>query len=155
MKELKDRFWEKVDQSAGPDNCWPWTAGRGRYGHFKFRGHQVGAHRFSYLMVRGPIPDGLLVCHTCDNPICVNPRHLFLGTPLDNMLDKVAKSRESHKGPRKQIEGTRNGMAKLTPEQVRSIRGRADSRKIIAAEFGVSLSLVSAIRNNKIWKHLE
>ena len=94
-----ENWWSKVD--AG-DNCWFWTAGRDRdgYGRFavglggKAQAH-VRAHRFAYETFNGPIPDGLVVMHTCDNPPCVNPRHLELGTSQDNNDDKVQKGRHA------------------------------------------------------------
>ncbi len=90
----RERFWDKVDLSAGPNKCWLWLgATNTRYGMFWCGGRQVKAHRFSWEMVHGPIPDGLLVCHRCDNPPCVNPSHLFLGSMSDNILDAVAKGR--------------------------------------------------------------
>jgi len=87
-----DPFWSKVQKS---DGCWTWagaTWGRG-YGAFKHEGRQVYAHRFAWEMAKGPIPAGLFVCHHCDNPLCVRPDHLFLGTHTDNMRDASRKGR--------------------------------------------------------------
>jgi HNH endonuclease len=90
------RFWEKVDRSG---DCWVWTAGTAHfgYGQFHLDGKPEKAHRISWILTYGPIPEGLLVCHHCDNPPCVNPRHLFVGSHRDNALDKVAKGRDPRK----------------------------------------------------------
>lgn len=87
------RFWSKVP--IGAEGCWEWKAGlspRG-YGQFWDTGTNRGAHRYAYEQVIGPIPEGLFVCHRCDNPACVRPDHLFLGTQQDNMSDKQSKGR--------------------------------------------------------------
>lgn len=92
-----DRFWAKVDRSGGHDACWMWLAGvaRSGYGVFGIQGKPRLAHRVCYRNTRGPIPSGLHVLHSCDNPLCVNPSHLWLGTNLDNVADKVAKGRQA------------------------------------------------------------
>lgn len=92
------RFEEKFQRGA-PNECWIWSAGRAgpkwnQYGHFKAEG-QIKAHRFSYQLYVGPIPEETCVCHRCDNPLCVSPAHLFLGTYLDNNRDAIAKGRHS------------------------------------------------------------
>ena len=91
-RSLKERFWEKVDKTG---NCWIWTAAcmTNGYGQIWDGSKDRGAHRISWILHNGPIPNNLHVLHKCDNPPCVRPDHLFLGTPIDNMLDAKAKGR--------------------------------------------------------------
>ncbi len=105
------RFWKNVHRLPGADACWIWTATRAKisktargagYGGFMVRfGFKVQAHRYSWELAYGPIPEGMLVCHRCDNPPCVRPDHLFLGTPADNMRDKMQKGRANHPAHRR------------------------------------------------------
>ncbi len=100
---LVDRFWDKIDKSAGPDGCWLWAASANvkGYGQFAITGsdrvdgrrRMMLAHRMAYLLSKGPIPDGLLVMHSCDCPPCCNPRHLSVGTPYENTHDAINKKR--------------------------------------------------------------
>ena len=113
-KTWQERFWAKVDRSGGPDACWIWTGGRkGRgYGEF-YKDHRLlGAHRVAWELAIGPIPNGLDCLHSCDNPPCCNPAHLFLGTQADNNADMVAKGRDAR--------GDKNG-SRLHPERL--VRG--------------------------------
>lgn len=112
----------------------------------------VKANRASWMIHYGPIPEGMLVCHHCDNPACVNPNHIFLGTQKDNMKDMIRKGRAN-----KAI-GSKTGNAKLTEDEVRQIvdlflSGRC-TRKEIAPIFGVSYSLIKQIIRGEVWKHV-
>lgn len=130
-------FWVQVDRGPAAV-CWPWRAGRKSqgYGTLRWRGPVVSAHRIAWEIVNGPIPSGLLVLHSCDNPPCCNPAHLFLGTIADNNHDCQAKGR------RPVMRGSTNGNARLTDVQVRAIvglwaTGRWKQRDL-ATRFGVS-----------------
>ena len=132
--------------------CWVWTGLRheGGYGEFKGGGHRF-AHRFSYELHKGPIPTGLLVCHKCDNPPCVNPSHLFVGTQKDNMQDMVAKGRHRRTG----MSGSSNPQAVLSKFAVQAIRadyatGRFRQRDL-ARKYGISRTQVSRIVRGEHW----
>lgn len=137
----------------GPDECWIWTgkAHKRRYGYLGYQGRFVLAHRLSWELTNGPIPEGMDVCHTCDNPPCCNPAHLWIGTRADNNADKIAKGREVV------LRGEMHGMAKLTWDQVSEIRSRYGAGEkgqvALAREYGVSKNLIHLIVTWKIWKH--
>jgi len=156
------RYQQKVDR-RGTSECWPWTAARFEkgYGAFRLGEKQKKAHRVGYELLVGPIPDGLLVCHTCDNPPCQNPAHWFLGTISDNAVDRERKgragARASFPDGHAASLGARNAMAKLTEKDVRVIRAlrRAGrSQKSIAAQYGITRPNVSLIVNRKTWSHV-
>ena len=98
MRTLEERFWRKVDFRYS-DGCWTWNASTIGYPPFEY-GHFNGstAHRYSYQLHHGDIPEGMFVCHTCDNPLCINPKHLFLGTAKDNSQDRINKGRPGSLG---------------------------------------------------------
>lgn len=149
---LESRFWVYVVRKSQND-CWLWTGAkmsRG-YGVIGTRRTTTLAHRLSWELHNGPIPKGsgyhgTCVLHRCDNPPCVNPEHLFLGTNAENTADKMAKGRH----PR----GTSSHMAKLTEEQVIHIRQSKDPHRTIAAKFGISRPNVSVIKHKKSWAHI-
>lgn len=149
---LIQRFWSKVDKST-PSQCWLWTAstaGKG-YGQIKLPGtrRQVYAHRLSYEMHKGVVPDGLMVLHTCDTPRCVNPEHLFLGTGLDNLQDMARKGRHLY--------GERNTEHRLTEAKVHRIfdlSGEGWSQARIAKEIGVGQPQVGRILRGERWRHI-
>ena len=146
-KDLKI-FWDKVNKT---NNCWNWIArtnGKGKYGRFSINGKDESAHRISWIIHFGQIPKGLYVCHKCDNPKCVNPKHLFLGTHLENMQDMQNKGRNIV------FKGEKNGRSKLKKEQVLEIRkiGNNLSYNQIARKFNVNAKTISDIINNVNWK---
>lgn len=147
------RFWAKVDR-RGDAECWLWTGAKGHFGHGQLTirpGRSVHAHRISWEMASGPIPDGLCVLHHCDVPACVNPSHLFLGTSEENFADMRQKGRG--RNPPKPT-GSLNGHAKLTDASVLAIRKSGELAKVLAARYGVSPSAISLIRSRKTWTHI-
>ncbi len=147
QRPITDRFWEKV---LIADGCWTWTGHIDSKGYGRLGSDHAGAHRLSWEINVGPIPDNLWVLHYCDNPSCVRPDHLFLGTIIDNLADMVSKGRH----PR----GETNGRAKTTEERVRAMRARhaaGAGRRELAIEFGMSLSQTGAILSRKNWKHVD
>lgn len=158
-------LWKQVDTSGGPESCWEWQ-GRTNFGYgiVMIHGRNIRVHRLSYELVNGPIPDGLMVRHKCDNRRCVNPDHLEVGTHQDNMDDMMERGRkpmgELHHTvarPETVVRGERNGRAKLTDDAVRSIhRMVRDGMTIsaIARHFNVSRSLVRKVRDGEVWRHV-
>lgn len=155
---MTDRFWSKVDRSRGDDACWTWTAGRSQqgYGWFYFKPKTPRqAHRVAMEMYLGhPIPPRMHVLHRCDNPPCVNPRHLFLGTNAVNVADRVSKGRSATTALG--MPGERHPNAKLTEGRVAEIRALLRSgcysHAQIAALYGVSASLIQGINAGKYWR---
>lgn len=155
MDSTEHRFWVKVN-IGNVAECWEWRASCSRDGYGQLqvggrKGRRVSAHRLSWELHNGKIPDGLHVCHKCDNKLCVNPAHLFLGTNADNMLDWKKKGLSP--------KGEKNPMSKLTEDVVREIRRLSESgwtQRDLIEKFGVSQSSVSNIIHRKNqWAWLE
>jgi hypothetical protein len=155
---LAERIERFTDKSGGLDACWPWTGGsvaRG-YGVLAINKHTHVASRVVYEMHHGPIPDGQWVLHRCDNPPCVNPAHLFLGTPHQNTADMCDKGR-AKVGARVDQKGAANHAAKFTEAQVLEIRaqhGQGASYAHLARRYGCSGGAISAICRRRTWAHL-
>jgi hypothetical protein len=142
----EDRFWSFVDRSG---ECWIWTGwcDKDGYGGFRWHDGQERAHRVSWEIAHGPIPEGHLILHRCDNPPCVNPDHLYDGTQQDNMTEKSDKGRGAT--------GERHPMAKLTEDAVRNIRSRltqGESLSSIGRVYGVHMGTIWRIREGRLWK---
>lgn len=142
-----ETFWSRVKQ-GGPDECWLWQSYcfKDGYGCFYINRRYQRAHRVSWQLVNGKIPVGLCVLHHCDTPLCVNPRHLFLGTNADNATDKVTKGRH--------LFGEKHPLARLTGEQVIEIRQATQTLRVIAQRFNVSQRLVGKIKHGEAWSHV-
>lgn len=140
--------------AVSPSGCWEWQKKPepNGYGRTTYRRRRIGSHVLSYQLHRGVIPHGMYVCHTCDNRVCVNPDHLFLGTHQENVDDMVSKGRHFHPT------GERHGRAKLTESQVTEIKSLCDSGEStqdqIAAMFGVQRTTVSSIACGRNWGYL-
>lgn len=154
---IEERFWSYVDKSG---KCWIWTGSkhgpRGiKYGSFYKNGQRFKAHRLSYEMAYGKIPDGMLVCHKCDNGLCVNPEHLFLGTHRDNTHDMWNKGRG--KAGQNHTKGSEHPHAKLTEEQVKSIRLEREAGatyKKICTRYDIDTKTLYLILKRQTWKHV-
>lgn len=152
------RFWKRVNkdgliQPHMATRCWVWTGYFGFCVRLGVKNHEgMGPHRYSYLLHTGVHPDELYVCHHCDNPRCVNPEHLFLGTALDNNHDCIAKDRNA--------KGNTHGRSKLTEELVRKIRKRhrfndpKNGAENIARELGMNGEVVRRAIRGQTWKHV-
>lgn len=156
------RFWDKVDV-RGPDECWEWTSYRvDGYGRF-WLGCSMLAHRVSWILTHSD-PGDICVLHRCDNPPCVNPTHLFLGTRQDNNRDKIEKGRDWHptgtqhwmrNQPEKINRGEQCPQSKVTEDDVRAIRKDQRLQRIIAWEYGISQAVVSKIQLRQSWIHVK
>lgn len=162
------RFWKYVTKSTDPDGCWHWagTCDLAGYGRLNVNHRPHMAHRLSWIIHNGSIPDGMNVCHRCDNPPCVNPNHLFLGTQRDNIMDCFRKGRARRaKGadtgwythPDSMARGEANGRSKVTEEVVMAIRTRYAAGvgpRQLAREYGIHRETIRMIVARRTWTHL-
>lgn len=148
---LEDRFWRFVKKTR---KCWLWTGATHEFGYGLLgkpgRSGNLRAHRVSWELHFGKIPKGRFVLHHCDNPGCVRPNHLFLGTHADNMRDMKQKGRAGQRGEK-------HTRTKLTAQDVRTIRRRiaaGEMQRTLAAEYGISETTVSGIKHRGVWSHI-
>jgi len=135
----EERFWVRVNIPVDPDACWEWIGSKASSGYGSMmidKKDNYLVHRFSWELHHGPIPDGMFICHQCDNPLCVNPNHLFCGTPLDNMRDMIAKGRQVRIEP-PHLCGEDHPRATLTQEQVNEMRSLYASGNYTIADLAL------------------
>lgn len=159
--DMKERFWERVSV-RDPEECWEWTGGKTNgYGTFCITtGYRqrtnVRAHRVAYLLAKGPITDGLFVCHACDNRLCVNPSHLWLGTSKDNMHDCATKGRivrpKRNEDEVRRYRGTSHIRSKLSLDDIQLILSSTFSHTDLAGMLGVSRRTVSWVRKGRSYR---
>jgi hypothetical protein len=146
-EEVEDLFWSKVE-IKNPESCWVWAGTKNRrYGQFHFRGDTIPAHRVSWMINRGPIPRGLWALHACDNPPCVNPDHLWLGTHTDNIKDMWDKGRGAS--------AEKNGRTQISTETAKHIKillGIGTRVPVICSFLNVTRMTVYAIKDGRSWK---
>lgn len=148
-EQVDEKSYVQKNSVLKESGCIEWTGaltGSG-YGAGSIRKQYWLAHRLSYSVFVGEIPAGMFVCHKCDNPSCVNPDHLFLGTQQDNMTDKVVKVRHCH--------GETHGMAKLTEDQIIHVLSSSESSVELGRKYGVTTDHIACIRKGRVWKHIK
>jgi hypothetical protein len=150
LKETTEaRFWARVSK-GGPDECWPWLGTRvsDGYGNFCINGKAAGTHRVAFAFANGREPAND-VCHSCDNPPCCNPAHLWEGDARANLRDMVAK------GPFRSPSGADSPNAKLTPGEVAIIRSSLEKPRVLAERYGVSYNAIRRVRMGISWRSLD
>ena len=145
-KILIERFWGKVDKSG---ECWEWIAHKSHngYGIFWFDGKNVRAHRFVLSLYDVDIPDGMCALHHCDNPSCVNPDHLYVGSPQQNIRDMVKRGRQN--------KGEGHNLTSFTEDDVRKIRKTEGPHQEVAEMFGVTDATICKIKLRQTWAHVQ
>ncbi len=164
MTETK--FWERCRTTSAAE-CWPFQGDRdsGGYGRVKINKRKAAAHRIAWGFANGEIPEGMFVCHHCDNPPCCNPAHLFIGTALDNHNDAIGKGRRPPRSSNRSRKSTgrgkafgeRSGHAKLTEQDVREIRvavGTGSTYSVLAGRFSVDKTTIRSVITGRTWKHV-
>jgi hypothetical protein len=164
---VAERFWGKVDRSAGPDSCWPWLGARNAqgYGRVSVNRRNRQAHRVAFELAGGTLDRGQVACHRCDNPPCCNPTHVFAGTHGDNSADMVAKGRStagdrnpSRLYPERQVRGEQQHSAKLSDESVLALRQRwamgGLTKRGLAREIGLSETALRRLLGGRTWAHV-
>lgn len=140
--------------TTSPNECWPWTGAvikKGWHGEWRNAAGEVElVHRAAWRLFKSQIPDGMCICHRCDNPICCNPSHLFLGTKSENLLDMWAKGRAKPQ----RVFGEKHGMSKLTAELVLEIRSSKESGVELARRLKLTPTTICDVRKRRSWKHI-
>lgn len=177
MMDYSDSVFERVKRQlalfSNPDQCWNWPMSKTKKGYGQLTYKSSGkpklayAHRASYVISYGGIPEGMYICHKCDNPACFNPNHLFAGTAKQNSEDMARKKRSkigkkyplgdrhwTRTKPDNVFRGSKNGMAKLREEDIYEIRTSKCTLKQLAEKFGVTDAAISCVRQMKTWKHV-
>jgi hypothetical protein len=158
LSELDKRRFESKYVVGSSNQCWEWTAFKNKkgYGAIMYRDlGNIAAHRFSYLLYKGDFDKNKFICHTCDNPSCVNPSHLFVGTPSENMKDKILKGRAKNPPIHK---GSKQHLAKMNPDKIREIRklfNEGISQTELAKRYCLHTSTMNNICRNISWKDVK
>lgn len=136
-------FFKARSVVDGATGCWLWTGARNHngYGIMNYGRKALRAHRVSYQVAKGEIPDGIQVCHSCDTPRCVNPDHLWLGTNKDNALDATSKGR--------------NPIVALKPDQVKEIRASSENTNVLSRVYGVGWNTIQNVRDGRTYRHIK
>lgn len=150
------RLWPRLDHKE--NGCWEWAGSVNEhgYGGLRVNSRLIKAHRFAWELTYGPIPEGMAVCHKCDNPPCCNPDHLFLGSQRENAADKLAKGRhQDQSGENSHPTGESHPASKLAWSDVRAIRDSTESISALSRQFGVTRSSIRNIKEGRTWKDNE